>query len=111
MKKLLLIAALLFASFGAFADDFDTFVEAMKTENSVVIRADKPHRIIFIDTKLSDDIVSLSDEEIAEIKKELFKAAKGDDPSVVKDLNVTIISNFITKDGKIYSVVISSGDL
>lgn len=110
MKKFLLAAALLFAFHAVFADDFDDFVKGMKEDGGLTVRADKPHRMIFLDTRF-ETAASLTEEQIAEIKSELLKALAGDTAAVIKALNVTIVVNYIMKDGSIHSVVIASGDL
>ena len=109
MKKLLLIAALLFASYGAFADDFDLFVAGMRESGVGMVRTDKSHRIVFLDVKA--DFESLSDQELAEIKSMILKGMPAENAAIIRELNVTIVFNYISKNGKIYSVVITSSDL
>ena len=116
MKKLLLIASLLFASYGVFADDpFDTFVENVREEartSGHVVRADRQHRMVFIDIRLPAEAGSLDDAQFAELKSELLKEAREDkDIAAVKERDVTLVFNFITGDGKIRSVVIAPADL
>ena len=112
MKKLLLIAALMFASFGAFAEEdiFDVFVTEMKKNEAFTVRADKPHRIIFIDIKLPEEAIVLSDEQMSELRSEMLRNLR-DVSEAVKAIGGTIIYNFITANGKIYSLVCAPSDL
>ena len=117
MKKLLLIAALLFASYGVFADEFDEFVQGAKggvknIPNVIAVRADKAHRILFFDFRLPDHVKDVSDEQHAEMKRAMIRYFKNSSfAEGFKELEVTVVYNYITADGKIYSVVISSSDL
>ena len=122
MKKILLSAALLFASYGAFADDYDDFVHELRnklgevTKNlggpKAAVRADKPHRIVFIDFWMPDDLRRTTPEEDAEIRRTMIEQFKNDDSAdAIRELNVTLVYNYISKKGRIVSVVISSADL
>ena len=118
MKKLLLAAALLFASFGAFAEDdvFDNFVEGMRKElapQGMKVTSDKAKRIVTIELKLPADVKAISQEEAAMIKKELIgELTKNSDvAAVLQALKITMIYNFVLVDGATVKVKVTPADL
>jgi len=118
MKKLLLIAALLFASYGAFADEFDDIVNLFKVgaaQQGWKVRGDKPKRIIFIDIKLPMDGELVTQEVFDLIKPmviENFRKELGPDGiAMIRSYRLTLCLNFITNDGKILKLVLSPTEL
>lgn len=117
MKKLLLAIALFLASFTVVAADntdlFDEFVKGMSAssaEGGFVIRSDKEHRIVFMDYKMPAEQKEVSPQDLAEAKAAMIKEM-GESGKVVKALNISILINFITTDGRIFTVVIMPQDL
>lgn len=118
MKKLLLIAALLFASYGAFADEFDDLVTVLRNNGAKqgwTVRSVKEKRIIFIDMKLpnaSDGVTQAQFDEIRPMFVDVFKKSiKEENVPAFKKWNITIQFNFITTDGKTFKLVIAPRDL
>lgn len=113
MKKLLFVFALVFASCAVFADDFDDVVRWYKAKKgSDKIRFNKARRIVFWDIKMSEDVQSFSQRELAELKQELIALIKNFEicPKV-KDANATIVLNFLISDGKVYKIRIRPEEL
>ena len=116
MKKLLLIAALLFASYGAFADEFDDFVAGMRKDlraEGVKVRSNKSTRTVFLDIKFPIESSQITPEVLAEMKRILIKPIK-DDPRAVaelKDLRVTLVYNIISTDGRVFKIRVRSSEL
>ena len=118
MKKLFLIAALMFAAVGAFADDFDMVVQLEQQageKGGFKVRGDKEYGVIFYDIKLSADTAPASPEELAEAKKEFLKIyrrnAGPNGIAILKKLSVSLIVNFIYTDYTILSIVITPDEL
>ena len=118
MKKLLLVAALLFASFGAFADEFDDIVAGVKkdcTAQGWQVRSDKAKRIIFFEIKVPAASEGVTQAQFDEMKPMLVKSFKGgakaEGAAALKKLNITLQFNFVTTDGKVFRTVISPADL
>ena len=116
MKKLFLIAALMFASFGAFADDFDEFVaEARKSlaSEGVKVRSDKAERTVFFDINFPIESSQVTPEVLAEMKQILIKPVKSDPQAVaeLQALKVTLVYNIISTDGKVFKITVRSSDL
>ena len=118
MKKLLLIAALLFASYGAFADQFDDFVIMLRQagkQQGWVIRSNRARRIAIIEAKLPCASDGMTQEQFNEFKPmfvEMFKKSlKAENIPTFKSLNIAIQFNIITTDGKIFKLVIAPRDL
>ena len=121
MKKLLLIAALLFASYGVFADEFDDFVKTIqqKVGTGGTIRAAKKARIIFIDLKIPGKISELSPEKRAQFFQQLplfeqqfLTSLRGTaDAKWLKENNVVIVYNLVSLDPQVFSVVITPVEL
>ena len=118
MKKLLLIAALIFASYGAFADEFDDLVtyiqEDSKSQNGIAsIRAAKEYGIIFMDIKFPGSR-KLSAEELDGGKKKIINEWRSGIPEFlakVKKLRLVIIINFINEDREIFTMIVTPDDL
>lgn len=115
MKKLILIAALLFASYGAFADEFDDFVGEMRERaenkgNSV--RVDKARRIIFMDYKLAGR-KSFTEAELAGVREFVMKGLRGDKrfAALIKKYGVTVLYNYISTDQNVFTIVVTPNDL
>ena len=120
MKKLLLAAALLFASYGAFADQFDDLVTMLRRNGEKqgwVVRSNKVGRTIFIDIKLpqTGEGVTLTQAQFDELKPmfvEMFrKSVKEENVPAFKSWNITIQWNFVTTDGKVFKLAIAPRDL
>lgn len=118
MNKLFLIAALLFASCGTFADEFDD-LEALLRSNEKkegwLVSSNKDRRIIFIEMKLSaasDGMTQTQFDEFKPMFVEMFrKSLEEKNVPAFKKLNITILFNFVTTDGKLFKLVIGPGDL
>ena len=118
MKKLLLIVALLFASYGAFADQFDDLVNLLRSNGEKqgwTVRSNKVKRIVFIDMKLPAASDGVTQEQFNEVKPmfvDVFKKSlKEENVPGFKKLNITIQFNFVTTDGKYFKLVIAPRDL
>ena len=118
MKKLLLIAALLFASYGAFADEFDEFVSLLRdnvTKQGWKMRADKAKRIIYIEGKLPCPSDGMTQEIFDELRPMLIGAFKQnlreENVPEFKKLNITIVFKIITTDRKFFTLKIAPRDL
>ena len=118
MKKLLLIAALLFASYGVFADEFDDVVKTLQSNSGAIgckVRSNKSKRIIYIDFKLPAEVTSASSEELAEFKKEFIKSfrssSQGKAVVVMKRINASFCINLILTNGKVYRVRIAPDEM
>lgn len=118
MKKLFLIAALLFASVGVFADEFDDVVVGMR--NNVAsqgwkVRSNKAKRIIYVDVKLPSEVTSASNEELYEFKKAFIQSFRqGAGPKGIarmKRIGATLCINLILTNDKVYPVMITPADL
>ena len=111
MKKLFLIAALMFAAVGAFADDFDDFVRGATSKKieGVTVCPDKAHRIVFFNCKLSVPGSSVTAEQIAEARNAIIRSLKN--PDIPPDFDITLIYNFISTDGEVFPIVINIADL
>lgn len=118
MKKLLLIVALLFASYGVFADEFDDLVTVLRNNGAKqgwTVRSVKEKRIVFIDMKLpaaSDGITQAQFDEVRPMFIDVFKrSVQEKNVPVFKMWNITIQFNFTTTDGKMFKLVIAPRDL
>ena len=118
MKKLLLAVALMFAAVGVFADEFDNYVEQMRKEladSGFAVRSDKRTRTIFFDIRTGDEVKTVSQQELAEIKQgfvESFKqSGKAQGVAKVKALQITFVFNIILTNGRTYQVAITPDDL
>ena len=118
MKKLFLIAALLFVSYGVFANDFDNVVklEQVQAEKAgYKVRGDKAYNVMFYDIKLPADVTSVSREDIEVTKQQFVSAYKRNAGAagiaLLKKLNITLIVNLIKTDYTIYSFVVTADEL
>ena len=118
MKKLLLTAALLFASYGVFADEFDDFVATMKRQSAgaeTVVRANRAKRIVFFDTRINQNSKGITQEIFDSMKPQLekdFRKKLG--PEGIKFLkrnNISLVFRFVMLDGKRFRVAITPRDL
>ena len=118
MKKLLLIAALLFASCGVFADEFDNVVAVLRANGKKqgwTVRSDKARRTIFIGVRLPNASDGATQEQF-DAAKPVFvdsfrRSIKEENVPAFKKWNITIQFNFITTDGKTFKLVIAPRDL
>ena len=113
MKKLLLIVALLFASYGAFADEFDDIVAAMRQTSHQTgwkVRSNRATRTITFDIKLPPDVQSASPKDLADFKEafvpEFRKSAGPRGVALIKRNRVTMVFRLILTNGRIYRVVV-----
>lgn len=119
MKKLLFTAALLFASFGVFADEFDDFVGKMRKgadQNGVRLRADRDRRTIFFDFELPAENAGLTQARLDAMKPDMIADMKKKDRdgkfvSTVKNLRLTFVYNFTADDGRKLRLAISWREL
>lgn len=118
MKKLFLIAALLFASYGAFADEFDDIVILLRSNGEKQgwrIGANRSRRIVSIDLQLPVAGLGVTQEQFDLLKPtfvEMFrKSLNEENVSAFKKLNITIQFNFVTTDGEVFKLVIYPRDL
>ena len=122
MKKLLLIAALTFASFGVFADEiadeFDSFVTVIKQNSAQQgweVRSDKKKRTVFFYVKLPSASEGVTQEVFDAAKPELvrnFKKSTGATGiDFLKTRGITLVFVFTTTDSKQFKVTISPRDL
>ena len=112
MKKLMLIAALLFASYGVFADEFDDFVAGARNGGVGDVRAVKEYKLVFFDYKLPGN-TNVSEEKLAEAKKFLLAELKKNPQFApfIRNSGITIIYNYINEERKVFSIVITPGDM
>ena len=123
MKKLLLIAALLFASYGAFAEeminDFDALVVVLKTQlekQGVEVRSDRATNTIFFDSKVPKPSNGVTQEQLDAMKPVMIRGMKDRDKDgktvqLFKRLKIKLVYNFVTTDGVKYQLVISHEEL
>ena len=113
MKKLFLIAALMFASFGAFADDFDDLVAINRRAAAKVgwgFRADYERRLLCFDIKFSEDVKAFTRRELEDFKREfILSFRKNADPEIVDRMRmakVTMVIHLVMADGYKFKVSI-----
>ena len=113
MKKLLLIAALIFASYGAFADDFDDVAELFRRNAAKVgwgYRVDRAKRMVFFDIKFTENVKSFTRQDLADFKREfIISFKKGAGPNGVakiKRARLTMVLKLTMADGYSYRVKI-----
>lgn len=118
MKKLLLIAALMFASFGVFADEFDDFVADMKEKSAQqgwAVRSDKKNHTVFFDVKLPQSGEGVTQEMFDAVKPDLVKSFKKSTGAggidFLKTRGITLVFVFTSTDNKQFKVTISPRDL
>lgn len=122
MKKLLLAAMLLFASYGVFADDLDQFVQNLRpglSKQGIELRPFKAERIVFLDSKIQHKLsefdqtqLDFFNTQIALIKQNTINEFKKN-PAIVnliKNDRITFIYNFIFIDQKVLSLIIVPED-
>jgi len=118
MKKLLL-AALLFVTFGAFADEFDDFVAKMQqgsARDGIPLRVDREQRMIFLDFKLPPHNDDWTQKQLDAQKQEIIGNIRKRDKdgkfvAEMKKLKLTFVFNFTSSKGKILRMRISWMDL
>ena len=116
MKKLFLIAALMFASFGAFADEFDDVVRALQGNSAgLKVSANRAQRVIYIDFNLPPDVTSATSDDLAEFKAEFIKSfrssSRGNGPAVMKRVGASFCINLIMTNGRVLRVRITPDEL
>ena len=75
------------------------------------VRIDRFHRIIFVDIRLSGRVAMIPDEQFAEIRSEMTRELRSEVGSAFRSTRATIIINYITTSGRIYSVVVGPEDM
>ena len=119
MKKLLLTAALLFASLGAFAAEkeepeelrlFDRFVSELKKKapEDADVRGDREHRFVYLDLQMP--VASTAPFDISAAREGVAMYLKGA-AELFKTLKITVLVNFVTTDRKIRTVVVTPQEL
>ena len=111
MKKLLLIAALLFASYGAFADDFDEIVDAFRSGAAKAgwgFQVNYQRRVVFFDIKFSENVKAFTRKELEDFKREFIKSfSRNAGPNAVariKENHVIMVVHLVMADGYKYKV-------
>ena len=121
MKKLVLIAALLFASYGVFADEYDDFARAVEKNAgpSAKVHIYKKEGVLVANYKLDLDLSKLPPERrdmifqsVPELKNKIIEAFRNSaDAEFMRNKKLTSIVNYITLDREIITVVITPIDL
>ena len=114
MKKLLLAAALMLTSFGAFADEFDDLVKELRdtAPAGCSVRAAKKYRVIFADCKVPDKRLP-TDAELASVKTALLNEWRKTPQisAVLKDNDISVFINYVGRDGTIRTIIIAPADI
>ena len=122
MKKLLLAAALMLTSFGAFADEFDDFVKKMQAgvnKKGIELVVFKRERVILLNGKFPMKFSELNEQQlrlfsnIDEFKRMTVEEFRKHPVfmNMVRKYHTTLVYNFIFADFKVASMVITPDDL